>query len=240
MPKRFSYEDLRIATENFKEKLGGRGFGSAFKGVLGDGTRIAVKQLDKMGQRMREFLVEVETIGSIHLFNPVRLIEFCAEKSCRLLVYPYMCYGSLDNWIFCNDQYTNNWKPCLDWKMRKKIILDIAKGLAYLHEKCRQKIIHLDIKPQNILLDENFNAKISDFGLSRLMDRYESQVQTNMRGTPGYLAPEWCQLRITVKVDIYSFGIVLLEVWYQSGLLRRVKSVIDGFRKFCTASHSTL
>lgn len=98
------------------------------------------------------------------------------------------------------------------WQTRKKIILDIAKGLAYLHEDCRQTIVHLDIKPQNILLDENFNAKVSDFGLSKLIDKDESQVLITMRGTPGYLAPEWSQPKVTVKVDIYSFGIVLLEI----------------------------
>ncbi|KAA8526251.1 hypothetical protein F0562_008546 [Nyssa sinensis] len=150
MPVMLSYEDLRIATEDFKERLGGGGFG--------------------------------------------------------LLVYEYLSNGSLENWIFYRDQ-----KPCVDWETRKKIILDIARGLAYLHEECRQRIIHLDIKPQNILLDENFNAKISDFGLSKLVDRDESQILTTLRGTPGYIAPECGQSKITVKVDIYSFGIVLLE-----------------------------
>ncbi|MBA0780461.1 hypothetical protein Gotri_004557 [Gossypium trilobum] len=99
----------------------------------------------------------------------------------------------------------------LDWQVRK-IILDIAKGLAYLHEDCNRKIIHLDIKPQNILLDENFNAKVSDFGLSKLIEKDQSQVVTSMRGTPGYMAPEWLSLVITEKVDVYSFGIIVLEV----------------------------
>ncbi|KAI9395674.1 hypothetical protein POPTR_004G014512v4 [Populus trichocarpa] len=209
MPVRFSYEDLRVATNDFKETLGRGGFGSVFKGVLADGTGIAVKRLDKLGQGKRAFLAEVETIGSVHHFNLVRLIGFCAEKSYRLLVYEHMSNSSLDNWIFKKIQGSS-----LDWQTRKKIILDIAKGLAYLHEECRQTIMHLDIKPQNILLDPNFNAKISDFGLSKLIDREMSQVQLSMRGTPGYLAPEWHQElgRITVKVDVYSFGIVLLEV----------------------------
>lgn len=178
-----------------------------FKGKLADGTRIAVKRLDKMSQGMREFVAEVETIGSLHHFNLVRLVGFCAEKTCRLLVYEHMTNGSLDNWIFNSDQ-----EHYLPWQTRKKIILDIAKGLAYLHEDCRQKIIHFDIKPHNILLDENFNAKVSDFGLSTLINRDESQILTTMRGTPGYLAPEWKELRVTVKVDVYSFGIVLLEI----------------------------
>ncbi|KAF3443989.1 hypothetical protein FNV43_RR13679 [Rhamnella rubrinervis] len=203
----FSFEDLKGATENFKETLGSGGFGSVFKGVLTDGTRIAVKRLDKMSPGKREFLAEVETIGSLHHFNLVKLVGFCAEKSCRFLVYEYLSNGSLDNWIFSRDREHN-----LGWQTRKKIILDIAKGLAYLHEDCRQKIIHLDIKPHNILLDEYFNAKISDFGLSTLIDRNESQALTTLRGTPGYLAPEWRQLKVTVKVDVYSFGVVLLEI----------------------------
>ncbi|KAG5234646.1 G-type lectin S-receptor serine/threonine-protein kinase [Salix suchowensis] len=209
MPVRFSYRDLCIATDDFKELLGRGGFGSVFKGVLADRTEIAVKRLDNLSQGKREFLAEVETIGSVHHFNLVRLIGFCAEKSCRLLVYEYMSNGSLDRWIFKKSQTSS-----LDWKTRKKIIIDIAKGLAYLHEECRQTIIHLDIKPQNILLDPKFNAKISDFGLSKLIDREMSRVQLSMRGTPGYLAPEWHKVlgHVTIKVDVYSFGIVLLEV----------------------------
>ncbi|KAB5533675.1 hypothetical protein DKX38_016761 [Salix brachista] len=209
MPVRFSYRDLCIATDDFKETLGRGGFGSVFKGVLADRTEIAVKRLDNLSQGKREFLAEVETIGRVHHFNLVRLIGFCAEKSCRLLVYEYMSNGSLDSWIFKKSQTSS-----LDWKTRKKIIIDIAKGLAYLHEECHQTIIHLDIKPQNILLDPKFNAKISDFGLSKLLDREMSNVQLSMRGTPGYLAPEWHKVlgHVTVKVDVYSFGIVLLEV----------------------------
>ncbi|XAR49526.1 Non-specific serine/threonine protein kinase [Bertholletia excelsa] len=207
MPVRFSLEVLRVATRDFKERVGGGGFGSVFKGTLQDGTLIAVKRLHRLGREMREFLAEVETIGSIHHYNLVRLIGFCAEKSSYLLVYEYMINGSLDNWIFYREQ-----QRCLDWETRKKIILDIAKGLAYLHEECRQRIIHHDIKPQNILLDENFSAKISDFGLSRLIDRKESHVLTTLRGTPGYIGPECGHSKITVKIDVYSFGIVLLEI----------------------------
>ncbi|KAF5777586.1 putative protein kinase RLK-Pelle-SD-2b family [Helianthus annuus] len=118
-----------------------------------------------------------------------------------------MSNGSLDRWIYHGVR-----EHVLEWKCRKKIILDVAKGLAYLHEDCRQKIIHLDIKPQNILLDSDFNAKVSDFGLSKLIDRNQSQVMTTMRGTPGYLAPEWLSSVITEKVDVYGFGIILLEM----------------------------
>eukprot|EP00268_Persea_americana_P013290 TRINITY_DN15790_c0_g1_i11.p1 TRINITY_DN15790_c0_g1~~TRINITY_DN15790_c0_g1_i11.p1 ORF type:complete len:809 (-),score=132.88 TRINITY_DN15790_c0_g1_i11:133-2559(-) len=206
-PTRFSYEELRVATENFCTKLGQGGFGSVFLGTLDDGMRVAVKRLENMGQGKKEFLAEVQTIGSTHHLNMVRLIGFCSEKSFRLLVYEYMCNGSLDKWIFHKKNMS-----ALDWKTRRNIIIDIAKGLSYLHEECRQRIAHLDIKPQNILLDENFNAKISDFGLSKLIDRDQSQVMTQMRGTRGYLAPEWLSSRITEKADVYSFGIVVLEI----------------------------
>jgi serine/threonine protein kinase len=118
-----------------------------------------------------------------------------------------MTNGSLDKWIF-----RKNPRGTLSWATRYKIILDIAKGLAYLHEECRQKIAHLDIKPGNILLDDKFNAKISDFGLAKLIDRDESHVMTKIRGTRGYLAPEWLSSTITEKADIYSFGVVVLEI----------------------------
>ncbi|KAL3722012.1 hypothetical protein ACJRO7_034372 [Eucalyptus globulus] len=207
MPNRFAYDDLKTITGEFGKKLGEGGFGSVFEGTLSDGTKVAVKRLDGFGQVKKSFLAEVETIGSIHHVNLVRLMGFCAEKSHRLLIYEYMSNGSLDRWIFHKSS-----ERILDWQQRKKIILDIAKGLNYLHEDCRQKIIHLDIKPQNILLDENFNAKVADFGLSKLIDKDQSQVVTTMRGTPGYLAPEWLSAAITEKVDVYSFGVVILEI----------------------------
>ncbi|OWM78737.1 hypothetical protein CDL15_Pgr002908 [Punica granatum] len=181
MLTRFSYEGLKAVTEKFSKKLGEGGFGLVFKGSLADGTEIAVKQLE--GQIKNSFLAEVVTIGNIHHVNLIKLIGFCAESSHRLLVYEFMPNGSLEQWIYCV-----NGDHVLEWQQRKKIILDIARGRNYLHEDCQQKIIHLDIKPQNILLDENFNAKVSNFGLSKLMDRDQSQVMTIMRGTPGYMA----------------------------------------------------
>lgn len=207
LPMRFSYEELCVATKDFDEKLGEGGCGSVFKGTLQDGTLVAVKRLEKLSPGMKEFLAEVKSIGSIHHFNLVKLMGYCKDKPYRFLVYEFVSNGSLDKWIFNGDP-----KNCLKWQIRKKIAIDIAKGLAYLHEECSKKIIHLDIKPQNILLDENFNAKVSDFGLSKLIDRDKSQVVTTMRGTPGYIAPEWRLSKITEKVDIYSFGIVLLEI----------------------------
>ncbi|XP_065042484.1 G-type lectin S-receptor-like serine/threonine-protein kinase SD2-5 [Musa acuminata AAA Group] len=206
MPTRFAFEELKLATDSFSKKIGQGGFGSVYEGKIGD-ERIAVKQLDGVGQGKREFLAEVEIIGSVHHINLVRLIGFCAERSHRLLVYEYMCNGSLDRWIFSKGQ-----RGTLDWQTKRKIVADIAKGLSYLHEECRQRIAHLDIKPQNILLDEKFNAKVSDFGLSKLIDRDQEEVMTRMRGTPGYLAPEWLTSVITEKVDIYSFGVMIVEI----------------------------
>lgn len=207
MPRRFTYMELKIATHDFQKKLGEGGFGSVFEGNLENGEQVAVKRLEFFGQGKKEFLAEVKTIGGIHHLNLVRLIGFCAEKLHRLLVYEHMCNGSLENWIF----HEKPLQPSLDWKARRTIILDIAKGLAYLHGDCKQKIVHLDIKPQNILLDANFRAKISDFGLCKLIEKDQSQVATTIRGTPGYLAPEWFLSVITEKVDVYSFGIVVME-----------------------------
>ncbi|PPD66099.1 hypothetical protein GOBAR_DD37024 [Gossypium barbadense] len=178
------------------------------KGKFGNfSVSVAVKHLVGFGAVNKSFVAEVQAIGSIHHFNLVSLVGFCAEKFNRLLVYKYMANGSLDRWIFNKNQ-----ESALRWHIRKKIIIDIAKGLAYLHEGCNQKIIHLDIKPQNILLDENFNARVSDFGLSKLIGREQSRVVTTMRGTPGYMAPEWLSSIITEKADVYSFGIVVLEI----------------------------
>ncbi|KAM7473993.1 hypothetical protein LguiB_021236 [Lonicera macranthoides] len=206
--KRFPFLELKSATRDFQVKLGQGGFGSVYEGDLVDGTKVAVKCLDSTGQGRKEFLAEVNTIGSINHFNLVRLMGYCAEKSNRLLVYEHMCNRSLDKWIF-NSERTQ----ALGWEIRRKIILGLAKGLEYLHVFCNPSIIHFDIKPQNILLDEDFNAKISDFGLAKLIDRDKSQVLTVLKGTPGYVAPElFSGTNISVKADVFSFGIVILEI----------------------------
>lgn len=206
LPTRFSFVKLKLATDDFSRKIGAGGSGSVFEGQIGD-KHVAVKRLDGMSQGEMEFFAEVQTIGSINHIHLVRLIGFCAEKSHRLLVYEYMPNGSLDRWIFQKHQGAP-----LDWKTRLRIITEVAKGLAYLHSDCRQTIAHLDIKPQNILLDEQFTAKVCDFGLAKLIDREQSSVMTRFRGTPGYLAPEWLTSVITEKVDVYSFGIVIFEI----------------------------
>ncbi|KAL0407632.1 UNVERIFIED_CONTAM: G-type lectin S-receptor-like serine/threonine-protein kinase SD2-5 [Sesamum radiatum] len=209
MPIRFSYKDLQTATNNFVVKLGQGGFGSVYEGTLPDGTRVAVKKLEGIGQGKKEFRAEVSIIGSIHHLHLVRLKGFCAEGSHRLLAYEYMANGSLDKWLFRKGKG----EFLLDWDTRYNIAVDTAKGLAYLHEDCDVKIVHCDIKPENVLLDDHFMAKVSDFGLAKLMTREQSHVFTTLRGTRGYLAPEWItNYAISEKSDVYSYGMVLLEL----------------------------
>lgn len=209
LPTRFSFKELQRATNSFSKKLGTGGFGSVYEGILPDNTKVAVKQLESVGQGKKEFRAEVAIIGSIHHVHLVQLRGFCAEGLHRLLVYEFMSKGSLDKCLFLDEENSQ----VLDWNTRYKIALGTARGLAYLHEDCREKIIHCDIKPENILLDENCNAKVSDFGLAKLLNKEQSQVFTTMRGTRGYLAPEWLMnLAISEKSDVYSFGMVLLEI----------------------------
>ncbi|WMV39402.1 hypothetical protein MTR67_032787 [Solanum verrucosum] len=218
---RFSYNELRIIAEDFSRKLGEGGFGSVYEGTLSNGTKIAVKHLDGLGHVMESFLTEVNIVGGIHHVNLVKLIGFCAEKSRRLLIYEHMVHGSLDRWI-----YHKNEENGLGWHTKQRIITDIAKGLAYLHDECSQKIIHLDIKPQNILLDKNFNAKISDFGLSKLIDKDESKVVTRMRGTPGYLAPEWLR-RKNLDRSQADEDVHLLSVFERKSEQQQLMDIVD-------------
>ncbi|KAJ9190031.1 hypothetical protein P3X46_001268 [Hevea brasiliensis] len=209
MPARYIFSDLCKATKNFSMKVGQGGFGSVYLGVLPNGTQLAVKKLEGIGQGKKEFRAEVSIIGSIHHVHLVKLKGFCAEGAHRLLVYEFMGKSSLDKWIFNNNKESS----LLDWNTRFNIALGMAKGLAYLHEECEVKIVHCDIKPQNVLLDDNFTAKVSDFGLAKLMNREDSLVYTTVRGTRGYLAPEWISNSpISEKSDVYSYGIVLLEI----------------------------
>ncbi|XP_056158422.1 G-type lectin S-receptor-like serine/threonine-protein kinase At2g19130 [Syzygium oleosum] len=203
----YAYRDLLIATKNFSEKLGEGGFGSVFKGTLPDSTHIAVKKLESISQGDKQFRTEVSTIGTIQHVNLVRLRGFCSEGDKKLLVYEFMPNGSLDYCLFQRKD-----SKTLDWKTRYQIALGTARGLAYLHEKCRDCIIHCDIKPENILLDAEFCPKVADFGLAKLVGRDFSRVLTTMRGTRGYLAPEWISgVAITAKADVYSYGMMLFE-----------------------------
>ncbi|THG13923.1 G-type lectin S-receptor-like serine/threonine-protein kinase At2g19130 [Camellia sinensis] len=204
----FRYKDLQKATKNFSEKMGGGGFGFVFKGTLPDSTVIAVKKLESINQGEKQFRVEVSTLGTIQHVNLVRLRGFCSEGKSKLLVYDYMQNGSLHSHLFHENE-----SKVLDWKTRYQIALGTAKGLAYLHENCRDCIIHCDIKPSNILLDIDFRPKIAYFGLAKLLGREFSRVLTSIRGTTGYLAPEWILgVAITTKADVYSYGMMLFEL----------------------------
>lgn len=210
--KNFSFAELKKATDNFKIRLGEGGFGTVYKGVLTDGEVVAVKRLEGVSQGHDQFWAEVSVIGRVHHMNLVRMFGFCAEGNHRLLVYEYIENGSLDKYLTAESQEVVN-DRVLGWKERFGIAVGTAKGLAYLHEECLEWILHCDIKPQNILLDMNFCPKVADFGLAKLVDRDHSFAFSTIRGTRGYLAPEWAMnLPITSKVDVYSFGIVLLEI----------------------------
>ncbi|KAK3125332.1 hypothetical protein QOZ80_7BG0603470 [Eleusine coracana subsp. coracana] len=203
----FRYSDLQHVTNNFSERLGGGAFGSVFKGKLLDSTAIAVKRLDGVHQGEKQFRAEVSTIGTIQHVNLVRLLGFCSEGSRRLLVYEFMPKGSLELQLFPGET------TALSWAVRYQIALGTARGLNYLHEKCRDCIIHCDVKPENILLDESFVPKVADFGLAKLLGRDFSRVLTTMRGTRGYLAPEWISgVPITAKADVFSYGMMLFEL----------------------------
>eukprot|EP00252_Welwitschia_mirabilis_P005030 TRINITY_DN1543_c1_g1_i1.p1 TRINITY_DN1543_c1_g1~~TRINITY_DN1543_c1_g1_i1.p1 ORF type:complete len:849 (-),score=94.74 TRINITY_DN1543_c1_g1_i1:616-3162(-) len=203
----FSYKELQAATKNFSEKLGSGGFGTVYKGMLSKSIPVAVKKLERPEGGEKQFRMEVSTIGMIQHVNLVRLRGFCSEGDRKLLVYDYMPHGSLNAYLFGEKQGLPHWRT------RFQIALGAARAIAYLHEECRDCIVHCDIKPENILLDEDFNAKVSDFGMAKLIGRDFSRVLTTMRGTRGYLAPEWLSgLPITAKADVYSFGMTLLEI----------------------------
>ncbi|KAL5558432.1 hypothetical protein UlMin_034643 [Ulmus minor] len=207
LPARFDYEELVSATDNFKTRIGSGGFGIVYKGTMPDETIVAVKKITNLGVRGKKvFCNEIAVIGSIHHVNLVSFKGFCVEGKQRFIVYEYMNKGSLEQILFGN-------VPLLKWPERFRIALGTAKALAYLHTGCQHRILHLDVKPENILLNDTLQVKVSDFGLSKLLDHEGSKLLTTMRGTRGYLAPEWLtSLGITDKTDVYSFGMVLLEI----------------------------
>ncbi|KAG8655510.1 LEAF RUST 10 DISEASE-RESISTANCE LOCUS RECEPTOR-LIKE PROTEIN KINASE-like 2.1 [Manihot esculenta] len=211
MPIRYSYSDIRKITRGFKEKLGEGGFGFVYKGKLRSGKFAAIKMLGKSKANGQDFINEVATIGRIHLTNIVKLIGFCVEGSKHALVYEFMSNGSLDNYIFCQEGSIS-----LSWEKLYEISLGVARGIEYLHQGCNMQILHFDIKPHNILLDENFTPKISDFGLAKLYPTKGSIASlTAARGTIGYMAPELFYKnigRVSHKADVYSFGMLLLEI----------------------------
>ncbi|XP_037430777.1 G-type lectin S-receptor-like serine/threonine-protein kinase At2g19130 [Triticum dicoccoides] len=212
----FRYTELVSATKNFSEKLGGGGFGSVYKGMLSDSTiTIAVKKLDGDRQGEKQFRAEVSSIGLIQHINLVKLIGFCCRGNHRLLVYEHMFNGSLDGHLF---KKSNVDAAVLSWNTRYQITLGVARGLSYLHQSCRECIIHCDIKPENILLDTSFVPKVADFGLAAFVGRDFSRILTSFRGTAGYLAPEWLTgVAITPKVDVWH-GFVGNHIWKEEFL----------------------
>ncbi|XP_043719574.1 putative receptor protein kinase ZmPK1 [Telopea speciosissima] len=216
--RKFTYKELRKATNNFKDELGRGSSGAVYKGVLRDDRVVAVKRLGDVIQGEEEFWAEVTTFGRINHMNLVRTWGFCSGRVHKLLVYEYAENGSLDKHLFSNvstsNSHSSSISTSLDWKERFRIAIGTAKGLAYLHHECLEWVIHCDVKPENILLDSDFEPKIADFGLAKLSQRGGSGSEfSRIRGTKGYMAPEWAlNLPITAQVDVYSYGVVLLEI----------------------------
>lgn len=213
----FTYEEMKLATKHFRpdQVLGEGGFGIVYKGVIDENvrpgykmTQVAIKELDPEGlQGDREWLAEVNYLGQLRQPNLVKLIGYCCEGDHRLLVYEYMASGSLEKHLFLRVRAT------LAWQKRLKIALDAAKGLAFLHG-VEKPIIYRDFKTSNILLDADFNAKLSDFGLARVGPTGDqTHVSTRVMGTYGYAAPEYVMTgHLTARSDVYGFGVVLLEM----------------------------
>ncbi|CAN7118165.1 unnamed protein product [Brassica rapa subsp. narinosa] len=211
--RRFSLRELLVATDNFSHKnvLGRGGFGKVYKGRLADGSLVAVKRLKEERTQGGElqFQTEVEMISMAVHRNLLRLRGFCMTPTERLLVYPYMANGSVASCL--RERLEGN--PALDWPKRKHIALGAARGLAYLHDQCEQKIIHRDVKAANILLDEEFEAVVGDFGLAKLMNYNDSHVTTAVRGTIGHIAPEYLSTgKSSEKTDVFGYGVMLLEL----------------------------
>ncbi|XP_026406762.1 probable LRR receptor-like serine/threonine-protein kinase At1g53440 [Papaver somniferum] len=208
----FTLREVKAATRNFDRanKIGEGGFGPVYKGLRPDGSLIAVKQLSSMSkQGNREFVNEIGIISGLQHPNLVKLFGCCVEGNQLLVIYEYMENNSLARALYGRaDQRLN-----LDWPTRFRICMDIAKGLAFLHEESRLKIVHRDIKTTNVLLDKDLTAKISDFGMAKLDEEENTHISTRIVGTLGYMAPEYASSgRLTYKADIYSFGIVALEI----------------------------
>ncbi|KAL8127454.1 somatic embryogenesis receptor kinase 2-like isoform X2 [Apium graveolens] len=211
--KRYSLRELQVATDSFSNKniLGRGGFGKVYKGRLVDGTLVAVKRLKEErtpGGEM-QFQTEVEMISMAVHRNLLRLLGFCMTPTERLLVYPYMANGSVAS---CLRERLPS-EPPLDWPTRKRIALGSARALSYLHDNCDPRIIHRDVKAANILLDEEFEPVVGDFGLAKFMDYKDTHVTTVVRGTIGHIAPEYLSTgKTSEKTDVFGYGIMLLEL----------------------------
>ncbi|KAL2948072.1 hypothetical protein AAZX31_20G106200 [Glycine max] len=212
--KRYDYSEIKKVTNSFRNKLGQGGFGSVYKGKLPDGRYLAVKILSELKDNGEDFINEVATISRTSHINIVNLLGFCCEGSKRALVYEFMSNGSLEKFIFEENVVKTDRQ--LDCQTIYHIAVGVARGLEYLHQGCNTRILHFDIKPHNILLDENFNPKISDFGLAKICTRKESMISIfGARGTAGYIAPEVFSRNfgaVSHKSDVYSYGMMILEM----------------------------
>ncbi|XP_039069927.1 probable serine/threonine-protein kinase At1g01540 [Hibiscus syriacus] len=208
----YTLRELEESTNEFAPEnvIGEGGYGIVYRGVLEDNTKVAVKNLlNNRGQAEKEFKVEVDAIGRVRHKNLVRLLGYCAEGAHRMLVYEYVDNGNLEQWLHGD---VGSCSP-LTWEIRMNIVLGTAKGLTYLHEGLEPKVVHRDIKSSNILLDKQWNAKVSDFGLAKLLGSERSYVTTRVMGTFGYVAPEYASTgMLNERSDVYSFGILLMEI----------------------------
>ncbi|MFS7933341.1 putative protein kinase RLK-Pelle-RLCK-V family [Helianthus anomalus] len=208
----YGLTELEIATSNFATEnvIGEGGYGIVYRGVVHDGAVVAVKNLlNNKGQAEKEFKVEVEAIGKVRHKNLVGLIGFCVDGAKRLLVYEYVDNGNLEQWLHGD---VGPISP-LTWEIRMRIAVGTAKGLAYLHEGLEPKVIHRDVKSSNILLDRKWNAKVSDFGLAKLLGAEKSHVTTRVMGTFGYVSPDYASTGMLNECsDVYSFGVLLMEI----------------------------
>ncbi|KAF5479920.1 hypothetical protein F2P56_000702 [Juglans regia] len=215
-PKRYTYSEVKKLTNSFKDKVGQGGFGVVYKGKLpdGDGRIVAVKVLSETKGNGEEFINEVASISRTSHVNIVNLLGFCYERNKRALLYEFVSNGSLDKFIY--DEGTSVTNCHLDSRTMFQIAAGVARGLEYLHRGCRTRILHFDIKPHNILLDEDLCPKISDFGLAKLCKTKESIVSmTGLRGTAGFIAPEVFSRNfggVSHKSDVYSYGMLVLEM----------------------------
>ncbi|KAK9112718.1 hypothetical protein Scep_020237 [Stephania cephalantha] len=208
----YTLRELEDATNGFADEnvIGEGGYGIVYRGELQDKTLVAVKNLlNNRGQAEREFKVEVEAIGRVRHKNLVRLLGYCVEGAHRMLVYEYVDNGNLDQWLHGDVGPSSP----LTWEIRMNIILGTAKGLTYLHEGLEPKVVHRDVKSSNILIDKQWNPKVSDFGLAKLLGSERSYVTTRVMGTFGYVAPEYASTgMLNERSDVYSFGILIMEI----------------------------
>ncbi|XP_056852714.1 LEAF RUST 10 DISEASE-RESISTANCE LOCUS RECEPTOR-LIKE PROTEIN KINASE-like 2.8 [Raphanus sativus] len=219
--KHYTYAQVKKITKSFAEVVGKGGFGVVYRGTLSDGRMVAVKVLkDSKENNGEDFINEVASMSQTSHVNIVSLLGFCSEGSKRAIIYEFLGNGSLDKFI------SNNISLNLDFTALHEIALGVARGIEYLHFGCKTRIVHFDIKPQNVLLDENFLPKVSDFGLAKLCEKKESVMSLlDMRGTIGYIAPEMFSPvygSVSHKSDVYSYGMLLLEM-----IGARKKEIVD-------------